>query len=102
MVRHIVWWMLKPEAEGRTALENAELMKQRGEALLSLVPSLKSVEVSYTFLPSTLAPVQIVLSSTHDDEAGLKAYVVHPAHVAMGAELVSHVTEGRQSIDYVF
>ncbi|MEG2005232.1 MAG: Dabb family protein [Bilophila sp.] len=102
MVRHIVWWMLKPEAEGRTALENAQLIKQRAESLLSMVPSLKSVEVSFTFLPSTLAPVQIILSSTHDDAAGLKAYAEHPAHVAMGKELVSLVTEHRQAIDYLF
>ena len=33
MVRHIVWWTLKPEAEGRTAAENAKLIKQRLEAL---------------------------------------------------------------------
>ena len=24
MIRHIVWWTLKPEAEGRSAAENAE------------------------------------------------------------------------------
>ena len=34
MVRHIVWWTLKPEAEGRTAAENAKLIKQRLEALI--------------------------------------------------------------------
>lgn len=34
MVRHIVWWTLKPEAEGRTAAENAKLIKQRLEALM--------------------------------------------------------------------
>ena len=47
MVRHIVWWTLKPEAEGRTAAENAKLIKQRLEALMGQIPSLKSLEVSY-------------------------------------------------------
>ena len=46
MVRHIVWWTLKPEAEGRTAAENAKLIKQRLEALMGQIPSLKSLEVS--------------------------------------------------------
>ena len=52
MVRHIVWWTLKPEAEGRTAAENAKLIKQRLEALIGQIPSLKSLEVSYDFLPT--------------------------------------------------
>ena len=38
MVRHIVWWTLKPEAEGRTAAENAKLIKQRLEALMGQIP----------------------------------------------------------------
>ena len=46
MVRHIVWWTLKPEAEGRTAAENAKLIKQRLEALMGQSPSLQSLEVS--------------------------------------------------------
>lgn len=102
MIRHLVWWTLKPEAEGRTAAENAALMKARLEALMGEVPSLKSIEVSYEFLPSSTQPVQVILMSTHDDAAGLKAYAEHPKHVAVGTELVKLVTETRQAIDYVY
>ena len=59
MVRHIVWWTLKPEAEGRTAAENAKLIKQRLEALMGQIPSLKSLEVSYDFLPTCTMPVNV-------------------------------------------
>lgn len=102
MIRHLVWWTLKPEAEGRTAAENAKLMKERLEALMGEVPSLKSIEVSYEFLPSSTLPVQVILMSTHEDAAGLKAYAEHPKHVAVGAELVKLVTETRQAIDYAY
>lgn len=34
MIRHIVWWTLKPEAEGRSAAENAELMKKAARGLI--------------------------------------------------------------------
>ena len=61
MVRHIVWWTLKPEAEGRTAAENAKLIKQRLEALMGQIPSLKSLEVSYDFLPTCTMPVNVIL-----------------------------------------
>ena len=43
MIRHIVWWTLKPEAEGRTAAENPALMKQRAEALRGQIPGLLSI-----------------------------------------------------------
>ena len=36
MIRHIVWWTLKPEAQGRPAAENARLIKEQGLALLDL------------------------------------------------------------------
>ena len=92
MVRHIVWWTLKPEAEGRTA----------AEALMGQIPSLKSLEVSYDFLPTCTMPVNVILMTTHDDAEGLKAYAEHPAHVAVGKELIKLVTESRQAIDYTF
>ena len=102
MVRHIVWWTLKPEAEGRTAAENAKLIKQRLEALMGQIPSLKSLEVSYVFLPTCTMPVNVILMTTHDDAEGLKAYAEPPAHVAVGKELIKLVTESRQAIDYTF
>ena len=90
------------EAEGRTAAENAKLIKQRLEALMGQIPSLKSLEVSYDFLPTCTMPVNVILMTTHDDAEGLKAYAEHPAHVAVGKELIKLVTESRQAIDYTF
>ena len=49
MVRHIVWWTLKPEAEGRTAAENTKLIKQRLEALKGQTPSITSPDLAYDF-----------------------------------------------------
>ncbi|MDE7126740.1 MAG: Dabb family protein, partial [Bacteroidales bacterium] len=45
MIKHIVMWKLKPEAEGRTAAENAQWMKEHLEGLLGVVPELLSCEV---------------------------------------------------------
>lgn len=101
MIRHLVWWDLKPEADGRSAAENAKLMKERAEAMMGKIPSLKSIEVSYTILPSTTLPVGVILHSTHDDAEGLKAYAEHPIHVEYG-KLVKVVTENRRAIDFEF
>ena len=55
------------------------------------IPSLKSLEVSYDFLPTCTMPVNVILMTTHDDAEGLKAYAEHPAHVAVGKELIKLV-----------
>ena len=102
MIRHIVWWTLKTEAEGRTANENAILMKQRLEALYGHIPGLLSIKVAVQFLESTTLPVHVLLTSIHEDVEALRIYAEHPAHVAIGRELVSLVTTSRQAIDAVF
>lgn len=99
MIRHIVWWTLKPEAEGRTAKENAALIKEMGLALLGKIESLKSIEISYDLQPTTTQPVHLILVSTHDDMAGLKAYAEHPEHLKLGA-VVKAAADSRQAIDY--
>lgn len=99
MIRHIVWWTLKPEAQGRTAMENAQLIKEQGLGLLAKVPSLKSIEISHVIKETTTLPVQLVLTSTHDDMAGLKAYAEHPAHMEL-VELVKAVVDSRQALDF--
>ena len=102
MVRHIFWWSLKPVAAGRTAADNAMLTKPRPEALMGQIPSLTSLDVSSYLLPNCTMPVNVILMTTHDDAEGLKAYAEHPAHVAVGKELIQRVTESRQAIDYTF
>lgn len=99
MLRHIVWWTLKPTAEGRTAAENAQWIKEYGEALLGKIPSLKTIEISYIFAETITVPVGVLLHSTHEDEAGLLAYAQHAEHQAYG-EIVKKVTSSRQAIDF--
>lgn len=102
MIRHIVWWTLKPEAEGRSAAEKALLIKQRLEALRDQIPGLVSIDVALDFLESSTLPVQVLLTSVHENAEALKVYASHPKHVAIGQELVSRVTSSRQAIDAVF
>ena len=99
MLRHIVWWTMKDEAEGASGAENAAKMLAMLQNLKGRIPTLKDLEVTTTFLEITTEPVQILLQSTHDDGAGLKAYAEHPAHLDL-VELVKAVVDSRQSIDF--
>ena len=65
MIRHIVWWTLKPEAEGRSAAENAELMKKAARGLIGKIPGLLSLDISGTVLGTSTMPAELVLHSTH-------------------------------------
>lgn len=101
MIRHLVWWDLKAEADGHDAATNGKRMKEQGEAMRNQIPSLLSIEVTHTFLPGTTIPVGVLLHSTHDNLDGLKAYAEHPVHVEYG-KLVKMVTENRRCIDFEF
>lgn len=101
MIRHIVWWTFKPEAEGHTGVANALMMKEGCEALMGRIPSLKSIELSVDFESTSTLPVSLILNSTHDDMDGLKAYANHPEHQLL-IEFAKATTATRQAIDYHF
>ena len=101
MIRHIVWWTMAEEAEGRSAAENAKYLVEEGKKLAGKIESLRSLEISCNIQPTTTLPVQLVLSSTHDDMEGLAAYANHPEHLKFGAQLKKCVTS-RQALDYEF
>lgn len=101
MVRHLVWWTLKPEALGRSAAENAAVIKTVAEKLIDCdIPGLHSVEVSTRPLPTSTLPVEVVLFSTHDDAAALKIYAEHPEHQKLAA-ILKEASASRQAVDYV-
>lgn len=101
MIRHLVWWDLKPEADGHNAVDNAKRLKEQGEAMMGQIPGLVSIEISYSILPSSSIPVSVILHTTHPDADALAVYAGHPVHVAFGG-LVKTVTENRRCIDYEF
>ncbi len=100
MLRHIVWWTMKDEAEGASGAENAAKMLAMLQNLEGRIPTLKDLEVTTTFLETTTEPVQILLQSTHDDGAGLKAYAEHPEHMAC-VDFIKKVVASRKAVDYI-
>lgn len=97
MIRHIVMWKLKPEAEGHTAAENARWMKEHLEGLMGVVPELRSCEVGLNIQAGNF---DACLVSTFDSMEDLDAYKVNPAHVAI-SEYCNKVRETRVACDYL-
>ncbi len=99
MVKHIVMWTLKDEAEGATAAENGAKMKEMLEALAGRIDGLKHIEVSVEVVAAD-PDCHVVLFSEHDDVAALDHYQTHPEHQAC-VGFVKKVASGRKAVDYV-
>ena len=100
MLTHIVWWTLKPEAEGRTAMENAAFIRDALYALKDVVPSLRDIRVSHETLPGCTESVDLVLMTEHADAQGLVEYATHPEHKKI-AELLGKAASSRRALDFL-
>jgi hypothetical protein len=60
--------------------ENLEKAKVMLEALLTSIPTLKNMEVGINFSQEDRA-MDLSLYSTFEDQTGLEAYAIHPAHL---------------------
>ncbi len=96
MVKHIILWNLKEE-HNTPAVKQA--MKAALEALVGVVPGLLSMQIEISPLPTSNADV--LLYSELEDEAALRAYAVHPAHVAAADTYVRPFTATRTVMDFV-
>ena len=96
MVRHIVFWKLLEEAEGKTKWENAQIIKEGLEALVGVIPGLIEAEVG---LNENGGEYDACLMSKLESMEALKAYDAHPEHVKV-REFVGKVRISRVAVDY--
>ena len=98
MIKHIVMWKLKDEAEGAGRAANAQEMKRRLDACANIVPGMRVFEVTIA-QPGLEATYDVVLYSEFADRAALGAYIAHPTHKAV-APFIGAIREARQCMDY--
>jgi heme-degrading monooxygenase HmoA len=98
MIKHIVMWKLKEEAEGADRATNAREMKRRLDDCASIVPGIITFEVTLA-QPDLEATYDVVLYSEFADRAALAAYIAHPVHQAV-VPFIGAIREGRQCMDY--
>lgn len=99
MVKHLVLFKLADEAEGNKKEENAQIIKERLEALKDLIPVIRSIKVHINHSDASPENYDIVLDSEFNTLEDVKAYAVHPEHVKVG-EFISKVKTGRAAIDF--
>jgi hypothetical protein len=98
MIKHIVMWKLKDQAEGADRQANARKMKELLDGCANIVPGILKLEVALA-QPGLEATYDVVLYSEFSDRAALDAYQEHPQHVALKG-FIGAVREARQCMDY--
>ena len=98
MVRHVIVWTLKDEYSDSEKKEIKQGIREGLEGLKGQIPGLVSIRVVTEGLESS--NTDLMLDSLFEDEAALKGYSTHPAHVAVATGKVRPYTKIRSCFDF--
>ena len=98
MLKHIVMWKFKPEAEGADKAANLVRAKALLDACAGRTPGMRMLEVAIA-QPGLECTYDLVLYAEFDDAAALDAYQNHPQHLAV-KPFIGAVRLERQCMDY--
>lgn len=98
MVKHIILWQLKDELSQAEKQDIKAGIKAGLEGLQGQISGLLEIKVYTEGLASSNA--EVMLDSTFTDEASLRGYAVHPAHVEVANTKVRPYTKTRSCMDF--
>ena len=98
MVKHVIVWTLKDEFSAEEKERIKQGIKEGLEGLKGVIPGLVDIHVQCEGLDSS--NVDCMLDSVFVDEAALKGYTVHPAHVEVATTKVRPNVKQRLVMDY--
>lgn len=98
MIKHIVMWNFADEAEGADKATNLERVREALLGLTTVVPGIITLEPVIPSEPFEHS-YDLVLYSEFESPEALKAYAVHPDHVAV-AGLIGKLRTARVCVDY--
>lgn len=98
MIKHIVMWKLKENAEGNGKEENAKLIKDKIEKLKEQIDIIVDIELGINIVEDPSA-YDIVLYSVFKDKEDLNEYANNPLHLEI-VKFVKKVVDSRIVVDY--
>lgn len=102
MIRHVVMWKLKDEAEGASKEKNAEKMKLILEGLKINIDEIKSVEVGINITEEddeAGSAYDVVLISDFETELDYTMYTRNTHH-KKALDFINSVIKDRHFVDY--
>lgn len=98
MVKHIILWQLKDSIAPEEKVQVKKNIKSALESLAGVIPGLIAIKVQIDSLASSNA--DLMLDSEFESFEALKAYAIHPAHVAAADSAVRPFTQNRLCLDF--
>lgn len=100
MIKHIVFFKLVENAEGKTKIELAETIKKELENLKNFIPEILKIEVGINIPNVTKTDYDIALYSEFESFEALDIYQEHPEHKRVAA-FIGNVKTSRAAVDYI-
>jgi len=94
MIVHIVMFQFKEENKKANLIQ----AKQMLEALMGVVPTLRSMDVGVNFSSEERA-MDLSIITTFENKEGLEAYAVHPEHLKV-VDFIKQVVAYSKVVDY--
>jgi hypothetical protein len=98
MIRHIVLWKFRNEAEGESKQANLRTARSLLLELKNRIPTIREFEVAIVRSDSDDA-ADLALNSTFESVADLHTYQAHPEHVRV-VQFLRKVHQGKTVADY--
>ena len=98
MVKHIVMWHLKNEANGNEMEQNAAEMIQKLRGLKEKIPQIVELEAGRNINQGSGA-FDVALYSSFKSKDDLEAYAKNPEHLKV-VEFIKSVVDQRAVVDY--
>lgn len=98
MVKHIILWTLKEELKGDELISVKEGIKDGLQGLKGKIDGLIDIKVNTEGLETS--NVSLMLDSTFESFAALKAYSTNPLHVEVADNFVRPYTQNRACFDF--
>lgn len=99
MIKHIVFFDLAENAEGKNRAENARIIKEELEKLSGRIAGLRRIEVGINASEAPQDNYHLALYCEFDSFDDLNAYQVHPEHQRVAA-YIAKVKTARACVDY--
>ena len=99
MIKHIVFFGLSDNAEGKSKIENAKIIKLELENLINFIPEIKKIEVGINAPNAPKTNYDIALYSEFENLEALDIYQEHPEHKRIAA-YIGKVRISRAAVDY--
>lgn len=98
MIKHVVCWKVKDQAEGLSKVEILDQMKGMLDALPAKINVIRDFEVGRNIIESDRA-FDLTLHSGFESLSDLKMYATHPDHLVV-VDFFKKVVEKAVSVDY--